>query len=207
MICANISAHRVRGLSFGLFSAGLLIGSVGCSGGAIDETASDNQESKIGVAGQEMRIFPPNGFVTIINKDTRQITAATVLFEGTNSLSGQYYSDWQNVSGPLYGYNDPYANYGNVESLYWDSNASGMPDFLYESSFHWTYAHYSEIAIADKSPNGSFNSMTVTIQATIAGACHQDWEQINLLDKSTLYFDGNNATWDGNCWVGDLLHH
>jgi hypothetical protein len=47
----------------------------------------------------------------------------------------------------------------------------------------------------------------VSVLATINGDCHFDYEDIDLSQSVQLAFNGEGASWDGSCWVGDLLHH
>jgi len=205
MNCANQWAHRVQNLSFCLFSAGLLIGSFGCSGGALPDGASGDQGSQVERVSQDMLVQLP-GWAIIVNKDSRPISSYIIWLDATDR-TGQYYSDSEQFSG-IKGYGA--SGMGFVQTVAWDTRSS--PNSLHDSGGYWLWLDHSEIHIFDQSKlsdgsDSGFNQVKVTMRAYIDGACHEDWEMLNLRDKPTVYFDGRNASWNGSCRVGDLLHH
>jgi hypothetical protein len=51
-----------------------------------------------------------------------------------------------------------------------------------------------------------FTTMRLSVLATINGACHSDWEDIDISQGADLQFSGWGATLTpGGCWQGDLL--
>jgi hypothetical protein len=86
-----------------------------------------------------------------------------------------------------------------ADTMFWTEDGLSQIEYPGGTSF---------IGIFDESsaPH-QFTTMRVSVLATINGDCHFDYEDIDLSQSVQLAFNGEGASWDGSCWVGDLLHH
>ena len=179
--------------SFYLLVAGLIVTSSGC--GAADQGSS--AESDVASATQNLS----GHNVAIYFSDNRTASNVTVTLAGKDSVTGNTYSDWEATGGDM-----PGTTY-NLKKLSWMAWNTANADMLDEAYYTNGLAadHYSIIRIDDMNSKAQFRSMRVTVHATIAGACHEDYQDIDLSNNVVLYFNGNGASWDGSCYRGDML--
>jgi hypothetical protein len=85
------------------------------------------------------------------------------------------------------------------DTMTWNQN--GLAQNTYQTNA-------SDIVITDNSTAPHrFTTMRISVLATINGACHQDYEDVDISQGVELDFNGWGATWNGSCWMGDLLKH
>jgi len=134
--------------------------------------------------------------INIRYADNRVGTSVRVAIAAVDQSNGGFYAGTATVPGPL-------SNTVGYDYMTWTENGLAQNAY-YPGSGGW-------ISVTDwaTSPPHLFNKMTVTVTATINGDCHSDSEAVDLSAGYDvyLYFDGHGATWNGRCWVADLLKH
>lgn len=135
-----------------------------------------------------------NGKVLIIRYvDDRPSTFFQVGITAVDQSNGGFYGGNATVPGPL----TPGST--GADTMKWTENGLSQITYVQDTAF---------IGIFDQSTAPHrFTTMRVSVLATINGACHSDYENIDLSQGVNLYFNGEGASWNGSCWVGDLLHH
>jgi hypothetical protein len=175
---------------------------VGCAMSAAPDSEL-SQESTIRPA-KSYNQYCDNNVVSVDLQldDGRPISSTRVTLEGyrySRACGGfAYVSDYEDTTA---------INNCDV-FLHWNADASGD---LSGGSIctQFTPPQTSEsIQIRDTTTLYGSSGMRLTLRAYINGFCHEDWEDIDVLGGQVhLHFDGHNATWDGSCYRGNLLHH
>ena len=152
----------------------------------------------------------PAGTLRILFTDNRTASGTTVEING--------YEDWHSawlpvggkttVGGDLQG-----TDIHNKSSAFlkwrWDHDGSSLDDWLFYSMYY--PLPYSDIYIYGNGTN-YYSGLYVTVRTYIDGLCHEDSEIVPFWGGGEiwtsdvyLYFNGWGATWDGECFRGDML--
>lgn len=177
-------AHRNSPLSHALLSAFVVllagVGAQGCAAEDVDEVSATTGA----LYDQTIRLA---------YTDTRAAPSFNVRVEAADRVTGKFIGGSVNVPG------------GMVPPT------QGL-DFMHWTQDGLTQQSTSEglissiIYIIDRSASGhQFTNTRVTVTATINGACHTDWENIAFGGNNHLEFTGWGGTWNGTCYVGNLL--
>ena len=186
MTHANILSPTARRLSLSAFPVAVVVAAVfmlGCG----DENAGADE---VGTVTQKI----VGDRILIHYADNRVGTSVRVGITAVDQSNGGFYGGNAWVSGSL-------SNTFGYDYMTWTENG------LSENGYYGGSNGWIDITDWSHSPPHLFNKMTVTVTATINGACHTDSEPVDLSrggDKY-LYFDGHGASWNGNCWVANLL--
>lgn len=175
--------HRNNPSSHALLSAfALILGAVGAQGCAAEGT------DEVGATTQALL----NQGIRILYTDTRVASSFHVELVAKDDASGKLFYGDAYVPGGM-------VPNGGIEGLNWTPN--GLAQAVQQPQWNST-----EIGIGDRSdPAFQFRYTTVKITATINGGCHSDSENIQFYSTNHLEFNGWGATWNGSCWVGNLL--
>lgn len=198
MIQTSQRMYRVLNLSRVLMLC-LLMPTLGCGP---EQTAIEEQQ----MSTRERVVYGPSGYLTIFVSDNRTLSNVVVTFDGYNS--GTHVSDWEAVSGDLTG-TDKNAKYRSDMSIL-NRTSDQLDEWSYGANNDPDNPNRSKIQIsgfnATWTVRPEFSNVRVTVNASIAGACHEDYEDIPQWSGDVaLYFNGNGASWDGSCYRGDLL--
>ena len=168
--------------SLSVFSVGV---AAVCVLGCADATPNSDTSSKTGaITGQN---------IIIRYLDDRMSTFFQVGITAVDQSNGGFYGGNATVPGPMV------PGDSGADTMVWTENGLSQTEYPGGTSF---------IGIFDESTAPHrFTTMRVSVLATINGACHSDYEDIDLSQQVQLAFNGEGASWNGTCWVGDLLHH
>jgi hypothetical protein len=163
---------------------------VGCSDGVSSNGADDD------LGSVTEALTDRHQEVMIHYLDPRTSTWFQISATATEQTTGGFFGGVATVPGSV--------TPRTLNSMIWTQN--GMTEGSYDPSggavsLLW-FDDFSDLPY-------QFTPMRVTVQATINGKCHTDWEDITLVQNGAVHlkFDGNGAHWNGSCFTGDLLKH
>jgi len=134
----------------------------------------------------------PNGIVIVYNDD-RPATNVRIGITATDQTTGVFYGGNAFIPGTII---NQITNYST--NLTWSNNGLSLKTVADPDHF---------IGVDDVSPDPyRFTTMRVTINATITGNCHTDYEDIDLSSTVILHFDGHGGTWSNNCFRANFLY-
>jgi len=168
------------------------------SGCGVDQAPTD----EVGSASQPYS-SPKSGYIYIFVTDNRTLSNVTVTFEGTNEATGSEYSDWEAVSGDLPGTDSANKMESDLR-IYDRTSGDALDEIAYGP---WSaVGGTSQILLYPAYFSPHFVNGRVTVNATINGYCHEDYEDFTVWDNNMLLqFNGWGASWDGSCYRGDML--
>jgi len=171
-------------------SSALLVGLAGIStfGCAAETTANETDP----VASTAEALVPAHQALIHYN-DSRAATWLQVGITTVDQSNGAFDGGNANTGGQLT------SGTSGQDTMTWTQN--GLTQVSYATNS-------SSILITDSSTSPHrFTTMRISVLAIINGACHQDYEDVDISQGVELDFSGWGASWNGSCWVGDLLKH
>jgi hypothetical protein len=183
--------------SLSLLSVGILMACAGCSAdGASGSSAED-------VGSATLAIIPPSwNSATIHYADNRTASNVHVSIAAVDQKLGGFYAGTATTGGDLTGSGTKKASF-----MLWEGDApSALTEVSYVDDPYGDPTSIIEIENFSSPPH-LFTTMRITVQAQINGACHWDYEDVDISKGVDLTFNGNGASFNGTCWVGDLLKH
>jgi hypothetical protein len=194
MIHKNSRFSRVKVVWSSVFSVAVVaLCTSGC--GAADATPDANATDTVGSTSEALT----GAHAYIAYEDDRTATSFQVTFATTDQYTGKYSIGVANVPGPLT------SGTTGVDYMTW--YATPTTGTWLNQVGYTTNASY--VQITDTTGSGyRFTTSRVTVRATINGACHLDYEDIDISSDVYLVFNGEGGTWNSTdgCWEGDLLY-
>lgn len=142
------------------------------------------------------------GAIVIENTDNREMNDLTV--EVDYFIASRYTHDWEDLPG-RWAY-DRQFDLGLNNSRCSCDGRECSGDCLYSDRLETISGRRIRI---EKLDSETYQDLHVYVTFNVDGACHWDWETLGRWDGSSdicLELDGRDASWDGLCWYGDLVH-
>jgi hypothetical protein len=142
----------------------------------------------------------PEIFINVVDPRTISNMRLSVNFD----INGNAHTDWEDL-GTID--SDIYTNL-YAQGMTWNGSAWVGNMLYYNYTDPNVSAHDIRLFKIDERP---ITNLRVTVNFTINGACHTDYEDIGNWNTgdgdTTLTLDARGGTFNGQCWVGDFLHH
>lgn len=143
--------------------------------------------------------------IVVFLSDSRTASIVTATIEATDAATGLSYSDWEAVTGSLPGTSSG-TKYRSEMSLFSSAPNNDLQEWFYGTGLYSPSYNYSSVTISPSYWSTTFTNVRVTVRVYINGYCHEDYEDISSWSGNAyLYFNGNGATLQGDCYRGNML--